>query len=225
MRFSPITRTAADRRARSGLVFLLALGAALALPAAVQPAPGYAPHNYAGDPVMPVALHRVLVLPVCGGAVASPESAAALDEVVRTALLKSARFEVTVLSREDCQHRFGAPEFPSTAALPHGFLEELGRAYAVDAVLFIDLTAFRDQRPLTLGLRAKLAAIAGPRIVWSFDEVLAGSDPRVARSAMLHARAGNRSDLPLDTSYRALQSPSEFTAYVADTVFGTLPPR
>jgi hypothetical protein len=221
-----------SRRRLPGLLLLLGAGllagcANLPTPfAKAHPAPaGYTPRNFMGDALLPATIRRVLVLPVCGGQVASPESTAALDPVVRDALQKQARFEVVMLSREDCRHRYGAPEFSSAGALPHGFMEDLGRAYAADALLFVDLTAFRDQRPLALGVRARLVAVAGPRVVWSFDEIVSGADPAVGRSALLHARAGNRSDLPLDTSYRVLQSPSEFAAYVADTVFGTLPPR
>jgi len=92
-------------------------------------------------------------------------------------------------------------------------------------VLFVDVTAYQDNRPLTFGVRAKLATVDGPRVIWTYDEILSAADPAVAGSAQAHARAAAPAGLPVDISSSALQSPSRFAAYVADTVFGTLPPR
>jgi len=50
--------------------------------------PYYKPLNYVRDKTLPAGVKRVLVLPVCGGQVADPDSAAALDDIVRAALQK-----------------------------------------------------------------------------------------------------------------------------------------
>jgi hypothetical protein len=185
----------------------------------------HVPANHLGEPKLPADIRRVVLLPVQGGALVAPESLATLDPLFAEALQRQMRFEVVPVSRAWCRRVFGQEEFSSTEALPHNFLAVIGREHAADAVLFVDVTAYRDFRPLAIGVRAKLATVADTRLVWSYDEILSGADEGVANSARQHARSGDRSDLPVSLSPSVLQSPSRFAAYVADTVFGTLPPR
>jgi hypothetical protein len=187
--------------------------------------PRHVPVNHLGVVALPPELRRVVLLPVCGGGLLPPETAAGLDPLFAAALQERLRFEVVPVSRAWCRRYFGADEFSSAAALPHDFLARLGAEHAADAVLFVDVTAYQDNRPLTFGVRAKLATVTGPRVIWTYDEILSAADPAVAGSARAHARATARADLPVDLSASALQSPSRFAAYVAATVFGTLPPR
>ncbi len=214
------------------LLATLALGALLGCssvnslvdPLAVDPSLGYNPVNYRGDARLPADLHRVAVLPVHGGTVAGPESAAALDRVVLAALQQQQRFEVVPISRADCHRVFGATDFSSVEALPHGFLEELARRYAVDAVLFVDLTVYRPYQPIALGFRSKLAAIHDVRMVWAFDELFSAEDPRLRRtirSRQRHAVESSR----VDPTPAVLQSPAGFGAVAAELMFRTLPPR
>lgn len=185
----------------------------------------YVPANHLGTVSLPPGLRRVVLLPVSGGDGMTPETAAGLDPVFAAALQRQMRFEVVPVSRDWCRRYFGADEFSSAAALPHDFLARLGEDHAADAVLFVDVTAYRDHRPLALGVRAKLATVAGPQLVWSYDEILSNASPAVAASAQAHARAAGSASLPVDLSHGVLQSPSRFATYVADTVFRTLPPR
>ena len=174
---------------------------------------------------MPVEVRRVLLLPVWGGVSVPPETAETLEEVFATELQKQMRFEVVRLSRTECQQRFGAPEFSSTAALPHDFLTVLGREFAAAAVLFVDLTAYQPYRPLILGVRAKLATVEQTRLLWTFDEIFSADDPLVGNSVRHYFGGTDASGIPLDTGHGALQSPSKFAAYVAAATFNTLPPR
>jgi hypothetical protein len=187
-------------------------------------APPFNPVNYRGDSRLPADLHRVAVLPVCGGALAGPEAAAALDAVLVEELQRQMRFEVVVVSREDCRRLFGASEYSSVGALPHGFLDRLAARYAVDAVLFTDITVYRPYQPLSIGLRAKLAAVRDVRLVWAFDEVFSATDPGVQTSVRqaAHAHAGAALTDPVPA---VLQSPARFGAVAAGIMFATLPPR
>jgi hypothetical protein len=188
--------------------------------------PFYQPRNHSGDVVLPNNLRRVLLLPVYGGSVTEPESSLALDEVVRTALQRQARFEVVFLPREDCLRRFGSAEFSSTAALPHGLLQTLRESYACDAVMFIDITGYKPYRPQILGFRAKLAMVDDLRLVWSFDEIVSAESPEVVNGVRrFYYRTDSHSGPPMDMSATALQSPGRYAAYVADAMFQTLPPR
>jgi hypothetical protein len=189
------------------------------------PVPVYAPVNHVGVGVLPPDLRRVVLLPVCGGGLVDGEVAASLDPIFLAGLQKQMRFEVVPVSREWCRRYFGASEFSSSGALPHDFLARLARDVAVDGVMFLDLTAYRDHRPLGLGLRAKLAVAKDSQLLWGFDEILSVADPAVAAGAREFVRAANPPGQPVDLSPSALQSPSRFAAYVAATAFGTLPPR
>ncbi|MEY2882030.1 MAG: hypothetical protein RLZZ15_4410 [Verrucomicrobiota bacterium] len=195
----------------------------LALVDPLRQGPFFSPANHAGAPSLG-GLRRVVLLPVAGGALASEEAVAALDPVLVAALQRENRFEVVALSRSESVRKFRAAEFPSASALPHGFLKELRRDFAADAVLFVDLTVFDPYRPLALGFRAKLAAIDGTRLLWTFDNVFATDDPAVANSARRFFRGTERSGVPYDLSHGGLQSPARFAAYAAAAMFDTLPP-
>ena len=191
----------------------------------VQEREYFQPRNFQGEARLPLTLHRVLLLPLCGGTLVPPESAAAMEEVFATELQKQSRFEVVRISRAECRRRFGAEEFPSVASLPHDFLTTLGRVHAADAVLFIDLTTYRGYRPLALGVRAKLATVKDPRLLWMIDEIFSADDPAVSNSVRHFYSGADLAGIPLDPRHSALQSPAKFAAYVAAATFNTLPPR
>jgi hypothetical protein len=210
----------------SPFLLSLALLAGCAEPAfydSARTGPFFVPQNVAGEPSLG-GLRRVVLLPLCGGTLAPEETLAALDPVVAAALQAENRFEVVPLSRAECRRKFRVAEFSSAGALPHDFLETLRRDFAADAVLMVDLTGFRAYRPLSLGLRAKLAALDGKRLVWTFDNLFSAEDPAVANSVRRHQLGSDRGGVPTDLSAGALQSPTRFAGYAAAAMFGTLPP-
>jgi len=216
------------RRVALAAGLLLLLPGCASLPGFGRPARApqtYTPTNYSGETVLPVGLRRVLLLPACGGTVAPPESTLALDEELHTALQRQARFEVVTASREDCRVNFGAPELSSASALPHGFMEKVRRIYGADAVMFVDVTVYQPYRPLALGFRAKLATVQDVHLVWTFDEVLSAANPAVANGVQHHATEKGRATTPVELAPNVIQSPGRFAAFVADEMFGTLPPR
>ncbi|MBL9202604.1 MAG: hypothetical protein JNL39_18980 [Opitutaceae bacterium] len=185
--------------------------------------PFFAPGNFSGDPHLGI-LRRVVVMPVWAGAPGTaPEAVAALDEVVLAALQRQNRFEVVTFTRDECRRRYLADALASSGALPADLLETLRREHAADAVLFVDATVYQAYKPLALGLRAKLAAIDGSRLLWTFDQVFAADDPAVANAARRHFIGRDRS-VPADLTGVALLSPSKFAAYATTAMFATLPP-
>lgn len=187
--------------------------------------PPYVPVNHVGLGALPPELRRVVLLPVAGGALLDPETAAGLDPIFLNGLQRQMRFEVVPVSREWCRRYFGASEFSSVGVLPHDFLPRLANDFAANGVMFVDVTAYRDHRPLGLGIRAKLALVSDSSLVWGFDEILSVADPAVASGAREYVRTANPPGQPVDLSPSALQSPSRFAAYAASTIFSTLPPR
>lgn len=219
---APIARTMRGLAAAVGLVAL----AGCMTPGpydAARVGPFYVPANHAGDPHLG-AIRRVVLLPVFGGTVASSEMAAALDPVLAAALQREKRFEVVTLSRENSLRRFRAEAVSSAGALPADMLAVLRQEFAADAVMFVDLTVYRAYRPLALGLRAKLAAIDGTRLVWTFDDTFSAENPLVANAARHHFVEEDHSGVPADFTPAVLQSPTKFAAYAATAMFSTLPP-
>jgi hypothetical protein len=184
--------------------------------------PFFTPSNFSREPNL-AGIRRVILLPVWTGSVAPAESGVELDAVIATALQNEKRFEVVTLSREECRRRFRVEAISSASALPHDLFTTLWRDFAPDAVVFVDLTVYRPFRPLTLGLRGKLAAIDGTRLMWTFDEVFSADNPAVANSARHHFLERDRSGVPADLTQAALQSPGRFATYAASAMFATLP--
>lgn len=187
--------------------------------------PFYTPRNFAGEKQMPADVRRVLVLPVALGGLGPEETAITLDGAVSQALQAQQRFEVVPLPRAELRRLFGVPEIASTAALPHGMLDELTKRFAVDAVLFTDITVYQPYRPQSIGLRSKLATTRDVRLVWTFDEVISASDPAVANSARRQPFVEAQGRSPVDLSPATLLSPSRYAAFAAGEMFRTLPPR
>ncbi len=188
--------------------------------------PRHAADNHAGIPQLPDAIQRVLLLPISGGSVATEETSAAFDPVFASALQRENRFEVVALTRAECRRMFGADELRSTSALPHGFLKQVRERYAADAVMFVDLTVLRSFRPLSMGIRAKLATTSEEvALVWAFDNVFSADEPEVVNSARRHYLKSQDGMVPVDRSDAILQSPSRYAAYVAEATFATLPNR
>ena len=187
-------------------------------------APTFVPTNHGGDAKLPAGLRRVILMPVAGSDVASPESVAALDPVIVNALQLQNRFEIVPLSREECRRYFQTDEISSVSAIPANFMTVIRREYAADAVLFVDLTIYRAYHPLALGFRAKLATVANSHLAWTFDSVFSADDPTVADSAARYLSKRDQGGLPSDLSTVVLQSPVRFATYAAAAMFATLPP-
>jgi hypothetical protein len=180
--------------------------------------------NHGGDAKLPSGLQRVILLPLAGGSVASPESVSALDPVLIGALQLQNRFEVVPLTREECRRYFQNEEISSVSAIPANLMSVLKREYAADAVLFVDLTVYRAYHPLAIGLRAKLAMLDGAHLVWTFDTIFSADDPAVAENAVRYLKSRDQGGLPADLIAVDLESPVRFGTYASTAMFATLPP-
>jgi hypothetical protein len=222
--------TSISRRLAHSVAFSTVLG--LFSGCSVLPNPGHVTEkasqplhlNHGGDAKLPSGLQRVILLPLAGGSVASPESASALDPVLIAALQLQNRFEVVPMTREECRRYFQNDEISSVSAIPANLMSVLKREYAADAVLFVDLTVYRAYHPLAIGLRAKLATLDGAHLVWTFDTVFSADDPVVADNAVRFLKSRDQGGLPADLIAVDLESPVRFGTYASTAMFATLPP-
>ena len=136
------------------------------------------------------------------------------------------RFEVVILSRDECQKSYGVPDLSSAATLPHDFLADLGTKFGAQAVMFVDLTAYEAYRPMTIGVRAKLATVDDRRLVWSFDQVFPTTDPTVVNSMRRFYQRNDLGARPRRPFGRiTCKVPAGSPPIAAVTAFRTLPPR
>ena len=189
---------------------------------AARTGPFFVPANHHGAPSLG-GVRRVAVLPVWGGGAATAETAAELDGIVHLALQQERRFEVVPVPREWLRRTYRVEALASSAALPHDLLARLRSEFAPEAVLFVDVTVYQPYRPLGLGFRAKLAAVDGSRLIWTFDDLFMAEDATVANAARNHFLDVDRR-VPADMTHGVLQSPSRFASYAAAAMFATLPP-
>jgi hypothetical protein len=188
------------------------------------PTAEYVPVNHAGDAILPAGLHRVVLLPISGGTIATAESTAMLDLVAVAALQEQDRFEVVPITREECSLHFHQDDVSSVSALPSNFMATLRREYNADAVIFVDVTVYNAYEPIEIGLRAKLATTDDARLVWMFDNVFSTGNPSVASSATRYLQHREQGGLPSELDQVALESPTRFATYVTAAMFATLPP-
>ena len=212
--------------ATAALLLLLAAGCATkkSVPREVYK-PHYTPQNVAGDPAIPAAVRRVVMLPVFYGADPSDSFVTELDRLFQSELGRSGSLEVVPITRERLKALFGFDQVESVDLLPNNFLDRLRAAYGADAVVLTDLTVNQPYRPMALGIRCKMVDLQSGRIFWAIDTVFDSADPAVAAAARHFAGLATYSPYPLDTSHAILQSPRKFADFVAWSVFRTLPPR
>jgi hypothetical protein len=196
--------------------------ATVTVPEKPRAGPFSTPANYSADASLG-GIRRVVVLPIWVGEGTSVETVAALDPVFLTALQQEKRFEVVTLSRTECRRRYGAEALSAATTLPHDLFETLKRDFAADAVLFVDLTAYHPYKPITMGLRGKLASLGDARLIWTFDNVYAAEAPPTATRTRSFLLERDRT-VPGDLAGSSLQSPAKFAALAAASMFATLPP-
>jgi len=190
--------------------------------------PFYTPTNVKAIAKIPAEVRRVVVLPVYGGPALTEETLLKLDSVCQSELVRTARFEVVPLSRDDLAKIIGSRQISSVEKLPAILVDKLFNiynSYGADAVLFIDVTAYSPYPPLLLGLRTKLARVTDGEIIWATDNIFAAAEPAVANSARRHAEGLGTDHGRTDLSRTVLQNPQRFAGYVAAATFLTLPTR
>lgn len=184
--------------------------------------PSYNPTNtFALNDGVAATINRVALLPIYNNrydrSILGP-----LDRSFNLELGQTQLFEVISISEDDLKALFGKPQFSSTDFLPHDFLSKIKARYNADAVMFVDLTNYKPYKPIIMGIRAKLVSTETASILWSFDSIYDAGDTRVAMGARRYQRQFDTQSYPLNEPISVLQSPRQFSKYVAYTTFRTL---
>jgi hypothetical protein len=185
----------------------------------------YTPRNIGGVARWPAEVQRVAVLPVADATGSLPTTfVTSYDPTWLNALQHTQRAEFVAVDRAAYSRWTNHPRaLVSTALLPADWASRIIQATGADAALLLDITHCSPYPPLSLGLRAKLVDLRTGNVLWATDEVFDVNNPDVARGARRHARAGQLGRE--GDAVSALQSPSRFALYAADTLVQSLPPR
>ena len=181
------------------------------------------PRNYFAPATPDGQFRRVALLPMSSGSFPD-QYVRALDAAFLSELSKRGLFEIVPVSRAQMEALFGERQFSSTETLPADALLRLQERCGVDGVLFTDLTHFSPYRPVSMGVRTKLVAVATGEIRWAFDDVFDAGNTAVAEAAKRFQLACSNEHQPLTSDGGSiLLSPSRFAKYVANETYASLP--
>jgi hypothetical protein len=174
---------------------------------------------------LPGEIKRVAVLPLACDARQTDLAAGrdALEPVLFAELVKTKRFEVIQVSREELWRLTGRADWSGVEVLPANMLDSLKKESGCDAVLFCELTEFRAYAPLAVGWRLKLVDVRQRKTLWAGDEHFDAGNPAVLAGARLYQRHGQ---VVLDDDsggWLAVNSPRWFGEYSIGSLLGTLP--
>lgn len=201
----------------------MAFGGCAAVHHALTPPPR--PQNYTAPPVEGKTLRRVALLPLWSEKLPG-DYLRELDAAFSAELTKMALFEVVPVSRGQMEGAFGERQLASIDALPAGALSSLRTRFAVDGVIFTDLTHFSPYRPVSMAVRAKLVDASNGEIRWAFDHVYDSGNAAVAESAKRFQLRYTNEHQPLRSDGGTiLLSPSRFAKYVASQTYASLRPE
>lgn len=146
-----------------------------------------------------------------------------VDAAFNSELTKRTLFEVVPITRAQLESICGERQLSSVETLPSEALARLRTHFAVEGVLFTDLTSFSPYRPLSMGVRAKLIDAANGQIRWAFDYIFDTGNASVAAAAKKFQVQFSNEHQPLTTDGGSiLLSPSRFAKYVASETYGSL---
>ena len=206
----------------------------------------YKPSNiYCRAPVIPSDIRRVALLPV---STTTDEAflqtgAETLEPIVYAELVKTKKFEIVPVTRQQMKEWTGRTLWKTDEALPPDFFKKIGKATACDAVMFAQLTRFQPYQPIAVGWKLNLIQTATTVVTdplnatnaadpitnvrsstfWSVDEVLDSGDPSVSLASRRYYRAHLRNDAPAADVSTMASSPTRFGQYALYSLLATLP--
>jgi hypothetical protein len=179
----------------------------------------FSPKNVFSVDTLPQGIQRVLFMPVNCEHV-SVQEFARLKEVFLSELRRSERFSVVTA---DSMRQL--TKSSKDALLDLKTLLALKDEYDVQAILELQLTHYRPYKPQLIGVNARLFTVDSvkPEVLWALDSLFDAGQDSVALGARMHAQKYKQQVFPLASSYTNLNVPRRFAAYVAFTIFRTLP--
>ncbi|MBC2605778.1 hypothetical protein [Pelagicoccus albus] len=171
--------------------------------------------------VFPAHLRRVALLPMYKGRY-DHIGMALLEENFAQELGKKKLFELVVIEPEKMEELFGVERYSSVETLPTKLLSKLHEIYAIDGVMFLDLTFYRAYQPVSMGVKAKLLDGHTGEIAWAADEMFDTANPAVSNAARKYFQTISTTQYPLQQTQTVLHSATRLSKYVAYKLFDTI---
>lgn len=190
--------------------------------------PSYVPENvFTPLSQLSPEIQRVALLPIVTDATQGSlaDGCQTLQPILEAELAKTKRFEVVTITPEYLQAHTGRPSWSSDDVLPAHLLEDLGQAYACQAVLFTRLTTFRGYSPLAVGWRMRLVEVQKRSTLWAADDVFDAGKPTVVAGARRYQLAELSNGSSSTEEWTILTSPRQFGQYATARLLATLPSR
>jgi hypothetical protein len=216
---------------KQSTTFALFLGAAIfvgspvGLPESAFARP-YEPKNvHREGRTLPSDLRRVLVLPMTGDkSYAQTESREFLYQILLEELGKTGEFEVSPADPALLKAKTGKAVWQAEDALPESFLDNVGKTFACNGILFCHLTTYRPYAPQSVGWRLKLVDARDGTILWAADEVFDAGRPAVVAGVKKFDR-NEQNTKPDNGAWATIHSPRRFARYSLATLLDLLPRR
>ena len=189
------------------------------------PPPTFLPDNTFSVGFLPNDFAKIAVLPVHLGVEPNNRLVDFLSGVFVNELNSKSQFEAVPLTGAVLQRLAGQASVSSTSTLPAGLLAQIRSETAADGVLFTDLTHYYPYKPITIGVRCKLADAVTGEVLWAADSVYHAGNQQTQAAALYFQKLHSGSQFPLQDSGAILQSPRYFSRFVASTLMDTLPRR
>jgi hypothetical protein len=189
--------------------------------------PNYQVRNvYRKEPLLPVNIRRVAVLPLSikaptAGLVAGKDS---LEQVFHAELTKAARFETILVEPTQLKQWLGRETLDAYEDLPAQMFRVLAEKTGAEAVLFAHLSEYKAYPPIMIGWRMKLV-FNRAETIWAVEEMFDASEEAVSNAARRYDRAAEKNNPVLEDSRSILLSPTRFGQYTLRAVLDTLPAR
>ena len=182
------------------------------------------PSNVFSVEFLPADFVKVAVLPV-HHKLDSADVAPFLDGTFLNELNGKGQLEAVPVTGAALQQMTGRSALASTDPLPSGLLAQIRAKYGADGVLLTDLTHYHPYKPISVGVRCKLADAVTGEILWSADAVYNAGNQEIQAAALYFHKQKSGSPFPLEDSGSILQSPRFFSRFVASSMLDTLPRR
>ena len=189
------------------------------------PPPVYLPENTYSVDFLPNDFAKVAVLPVHHSLESGAASIEYLGSIMLNELNGKAKLEAVSLTRNSLQRLVGESSVSSTSTLPSGLLGQIRSLTGADGVLFTDLTHYYPYKPISIGVRCKLADAVTGEVLWSADSVYHAGSQQTQAAALHFQKEQSSTQFPLQDTGAILQSPRYFSRFVASTLMDTLPSR
>ena len=171
--------------------------------------PSYLPSNTTHIKI-PDNIQRVTLLPIMNESI-DANTLKALNKILYTECNKTALFDLVTY-----------PESKQNLELSTQLLSRIYEETQSDAILIPEITTYRTQQPIAIGLKLTLIETQTTNTLWAFDETFDAGLSTVHYGAKRYAQSALKASYPFTEEQSILMSPRLFFQYASYEAFKTI---